>query len=123
MTAERKRALLIIIATLIFGVLIGGLGAGLMRNQKRVQPSGWRKDGKEVFVQKILDIIEADSAQTKQIRPIILETIAKIDSIQKQTDTQVHTVLDSFEVKTLPILSEEQMERLRQFHKRNRSKE
>jgi hypothetical protein len=121
MTPERKRALLMIGATLIIGILIGALGVGLWGNQSRRggKPSAsWRQEGKAVFMQRILKEANADSLQAKQMRPLMMETMASIDSLQKETDKKVHAVVDSFEEKLKPILREDQLKKLHEFHRR-----
>ncbi len=123
MTPERKRALITIITTLVIGILIGALGVGLWSKQSHgSRPAGWRENGKEAFIKKIFSVIEADSAQAKQLRPLMNETMAAIDSLQKETDREVAKVIDSFEVKLRPILSEQQMEKLKEFHRRGRER-
>ncbi len=123
MTPERKRALITIMTTLVIGILIGALSVGLWSKQSRGgRPLGWRQSGKAVFVKKIFAVIEADSAQGKQLRPLINETITQIDSLQKHTDRQVATVIDSLEVKLRPILTEKQMQQLKEFHRRGRER-
>ncbi len=120
MTTERRRTLLLLMATFITGILIGALAASLISKEIVRRPGGWRKEGKEAFVQKILAVAEADSAQAKQIRPYILETIARIDTLQKQTGSQVEAWVDSLEIKLQPLISEKQMNHLREFHRRGR---
>ena len=44
----------------------------------------------------------------------------KVDSLQKKTDHDVESVIDGFELKLTPILSQKQMEQLQQFHRRGR---
>jgi hypothetical protein len=124
MTPERKRALITILTTLVIGILIGALGVGLWskQSQRSRSSAAWRKDGKEAFVKKIFAVVEADSSQAKQLRPLLNETMAEIDSLQKQTDREVTKVLDSFEVKLRPILSEKQMQQLKEFHQRGRQR-
>ncbi len=124
MTSERKKALITILITLVVGILIGALAIGLWSKQSRGGRSsaGKRQNGKEVFVKKVLSVVEADSAQAKQLRPLIQETIGQIDSLQKHTDREVAKVVDSLEVKLLPILSEKQMQQLKEFHRRGRGK-
>jgi hypothetical protein len=125
MTSERKRALITIMATLIIGVLIGALGVGLWNKQGRSgKPlGGGRLHGKEAFVKKVLSVIEADSLQANQLRPLINETVAQIDSLQKRTDHEMKKVIDSFEVKAQPLLTEKQMHQLKEFHQRGREKQ
>jgi len=123
MTPERKRALITITTTLVIGILIGALGVGLWSRQSRGgRPPGWRQNGKEAFVKKIFSVIEADSAQVKQLRPLINETITQIDSLQKDTDREVTKVIDTFEVKVRPILTEKQMQQLKEFHRKGRER-
>lgn len=124
MTAERKKALLIITTTFLVGALIGALTMALMNRQRgggrQRGAIGWRDGGREGFIKKIMNVVEADSAQAQQIRPHILETIRQIDSLQGQTERQVHAVVDSFEMKVKPLLTPEQMDDLHRFHQRGR---
>lgn len=125
MTPERKRALLMIGATLIIGILIGALGMGLLGKQSRrggKSSATWRQEGKEVFMQRILKEANADSLQAKQMRPLMMETMASIDSLQKETDKKVHAVLNSFEEKLKPILREDQLKKLQAFHRRGKER-
>jgi hypothetical protein len=124
MTHERKRALITILATLVIGILIGALGVGLWSKQSRGgRPSGSsRQHGKEAFVKKIFSVVEADSMQAKELRPLIAETVAQIDSLQQHTDQEMKKVIDSFEVKVQPILNEKQMQQLKDFHKKGRDR-
>lgn len=124
MTPERKRALITIMTTLIIGILIGALSVGLWSKQSRGgRPSAsWRQSGKEAFIKKIFSVVEADSALAKQLRPILNETMTEIDSLQKQTDREVAKVVDSLEVKLRPILTEKQMQQLKEFHKKGRER-
>ncbi len=125
MTPERKRALITISATLIIGILIGALSIGLWNKQGGGgRPSGGQKQhGKEAFVKKIFSVIKADTATARQLRPLINETMAQIDSLQKHTDEEMGKVIHSFEVKVQPLISEKQMQQLKDFHQRGREKE
>lgn len=120
MTPERKRAIGLMIATLIIGILIGALGAGLVGRQMRKPPMAWREEGKEMFIRRLMKIAGADSAQARQIRPLMMEAIARIDTLQRHTDREVRGVIDSLEVKLKPILTEEQLKQLKEFHRRGR---
>jgi hypothetical protein len=123
MTTERKKALLMMGATLIVGILIGALSVGLWEKQSRRggKPSAsWRQEGKEVFMQRIIKEANADSIQARQMKPLMMETMARIDSLQMETDKKVRSVVDSFEEKLKPILREDQLLKLREFHRRGR---
>lgn len=124
MTHERKRALITILATLVIGILIGALGVGLWSKQSRSGRSSGssRQHGKEAFVKKIFSVVEADSMQAKELRPLINETVAQIDSLQQHTDQEMKKVIDSFEVKVQPILNEKQLQQLKDFHKKGRDR-
>ncbi|MBL7874591.1 MAG: hypothetical protein JNL53_02945 [Cyclobacteriaceae bacterium] len=124
MKPERKKALVSISITLIIGILIGGLTVGLLgRNIRGSRPqAGFQEEGRERFVQKLLEVAEADAEQAKQLRPLIYETMDKVDSLQKKTDRDVESVVDALELKLKPILSDKQMEQLQQFHRRGRGK-
>jgi len=122
MTPDRKRAIMIIAGTLTLGILIGALIMAIIGRQMRRQPAGWREEGKDAFIQRILSVADADSLQRIQMRPLILETIAKIDTLQKHTDIEVRSVVDSLAIKLRPILNESQLEQLNQFHMRNRER-
>lgn len=122
MTPERKKALITIMTTLIIGILIGALAVGLWSKQSRGGRPGGRQSGKEAFVERIFTVVEADSAQAKQLRPLINETMAQIDSLQKHTDREVSKVVDSLEVKLQPILNEKQMQQLKEFHRKGRER-
>ncbi|MEQ1584607.1 MAG: hypothetical protein ABL895_01915 [Cyclobacteriaceae bacterium] len=125
MTPERKRALLMIGATLIIGILIGVLGMGLWSKQSRrggKSSATWRQEGKEVFMQRIIKEANADSLQAKQMKPLMMETMARIDSLQNETDKNVHAVLGSFEEKLKPILREDQLKKLQEFHRKGRKR-
>jgi type II secretory pathway component PulJ len=119
MTPERKKTLWLMVAILCSGILIGALAVALV-NKTRHYRASWRKEGKEAFIQRIMGVIDADSVQAKQIRPHILDAISSIDSLQKKTDDQVHTVLAAFEKNIEPLVTEEQMEQLRRFHSKAR---
>lgn len=114
MISERKRAIWLMIATFAIGILIGALGSGLIRRQMRKAPIAWRQEGKEMFVNRLMRVAGADSTQARQIKPIMMEAIARIDTLQKHTDKGVRAVIDSLELKLKPILREEQLNQLKE---------
>lgn len=125
MTPERKKALLMILATFFVGMIAGALLLGLvgrMSDRSRKVSSGWRDGGREAFIDKILTVMEVDSSQAEEIRPLIVETMAEIDSVQAESDKSVKRILDSLEVKVQPLLTQDQLEKLKLFHRRGRVK-
>jgi hypothetical protein len=112
------RTVLILLSTLFVGILIGVFGLIFWHKQFGTPTSGeWKKYGKSAVVRKILTVVEADSDQAKQIRPMIMETFSVVDSLQKETDLKVKALFDSFEVKVKPIVSEQQLEKFRELRR------
>ncbi|MBL7856634.1 MAG: hypothetical protein JNM57_03020 [Cyclobacteriaceae bacterium] len=123
MTPERKKALILIATTFIVGIISGALILGLvMQKTNRKEKIGWREGGREAFIQKILTVMDADASQEKEIRPLIEETMTEIDSVQAHTDKKIRGIIDSLEVRVKPLLKEEQLKKLQEFHKRGRIK-
>jgi len=120
MTSERKRALILITTTLIIGILIGALGTGLFNHygDQRRGSADRRGNGREGFINKVTEVVGADPEQAKQLRPYIIDTITQIDSIQSETDRNVRSVVLSLEQKLEPVLDEDQMKKLKEFHSR-----
>jgi hypothetical protein len=58
--------------------------------------------------------------QAKQMKPLMIETMARIDSLQMETDKKVRSVINSFEEDIKPILREDQLKKLQEFHRRGR---
>ncbi len=125
MTTERKKALLMMGVTFVIGVLIGVLGTGFFarnfyhgrRPMDKKEMSG-RKRGD--FVGKIFRVVDADSLQKKAIRPILEETMTRIDTMQAKGEKAAKAALDSMKVKLDLILRPEQIERLDKFTSRIR---
>jgi Spy/CpxP family protein refolding chaperone len=120
MTPERRKTILIITGTLIIGILIGVLGTGMFA---RRHYRGDRKEmgrGREGFEKNLMRVIQADSDQVHQLRPILKESMDKIDGIQSHSREEVRAVIDSMEAKVQTILRPEQMERLKKFHEERR---
>ena len=110
-------------ATLIIGILIGALGTGLIGRELRKHPSQHARENlKKSFTERIIKAVDADPAQAEKMKPLILETTQKIDSLQKKSQEQVYGLIDSFESKVEPILSAEQMKKLQEFHRKGRER-
>jgi hypothetical protein len=122
MTFERKKAIAIMIATLIAGILIGVLGTGIFARQHYRHAGGQyfdksQRSSRYGFAEKILRVTDADSVQAKQMRPVIERTMTKIDTLQNQTNAQVRALTDSMIVELKPFLKVEQLEKLNGFTK------
>ena len=122
MTPERRKALLTMAATLVIGVVIGALATGLLARQFYHGRGGKRGEGREMregrrgtLTDRIFKIVKADSGQQKAIRPIIDQTISRLDDIEDKSNQDAYAQLDSLKARLQPILAAEQMERLSKY--------
>ena len=121
MTSERKKAIVIIVATLVVGILIGAFGTSILARQHyrggKKQADKEYRGKRQGFAQNVYRITKADDDQIKQMQPVIDETSTKIDTLQNQTEQQVAVLLDSMNQQLKPFLKAEQFERLDKFLK------
>lgn len=122
MTPERRRALLTMGATFVIGLIIGALATGIFARQFYHGREGKRGGGKEMregrrgtLTDKIFKVVKADSSQRKLIKPIIDQTIVRLDDIEDKSNNDAYAQLDSLKVRLKPILASEQMEKLEKF--------
>jgi hypothetical protein len=133
MTAERRKAIFFLGLTLIIGILIGSMLPGLFFRMRHNQ---WRDRGRndhlknerpvdrrrEGFERMIYRVTRADSAQKLAIKPILDETSAKIDELQKQSNNGISAIMDSMKIKLRPLLKDDQMKSLEDFSQKARSR-
>jgi hypothetical protein len=119
MTPERKRALLIIIATFIAGLLIGALSIGLINHNTRpsATPRVWTDQEKEAYVEGALKQLELRSDKTEEVRSIMRGTIRQIDSMRHSLDGRIRHRVDSMDNVLSGILTAEQMQLLKDYRK------
>src|SRR5579859_7224394 len=116
MTAERKKALLVVSATFVIGVLIGVLATGFFAREhyRGRDGKGGRKEIREgrrgTLTDKIFKVVKADSSQKKLMRPIIDQTISRLDEVEDKSNLDAYVALDSLRTKLKPILAADQME-------------
>jgi hypothetical protein len=120
MTTERKRALLLIGVTFIVGVIIGALATGMFARQfyfgrGRSEERKMREGRHGTLTDRIFKTVEADSSQKRLMKPIIDQTMMRIDNLEEASHKDAHIQLDSLKVKLRPILSAEQMDKLEAF--------
>lgn len=122
MTAERKKALLLMAATFVIGIAIGALATGMLARQFYHGRGGKRGEGREVregrrgtLTEKIFKIVKADAGQKKLMKPIIDQTISHLDEIEDKSNRDAYAQLDSLKVKLRPILAADQIEKLDKF--------
>ncbi len=125
MTTERRKTILIVLGTLLIGILIGVLGSGFYARKHYAGPGPrgeMPRGARQGFAKKLIRMVEADSAQAKAMKPILEETMSKIDAIQSHSREDTQKVIDSLEVKLQTVLRSEQLEKLKKFHQENRKK-
>ena len=124
MNTIRRRSILILIATLIFGIILGLLiPAAINKIGRRAQERSSHSSGdgshrRHRFVSTLHQVLKPDSVQSRQIKPVMQWAAARIDSIEMSANTQVEAVFDSISIRLTPVLNEEQRERLEDFHHR-----
>lgn len=122
MTGERRKALLMMGATFVMGLIIGALTTGLLARQFYHGRGGFRGERREMkegrrgtLTDKIFKIVKADSGQKKLMRPIIDQTIARLDEVEEKSNQDAYAQLDSLKAKLGSILAKDQMEGLGKF--------
>ncbi len=122
MTAERRRAVITISATLIIGILIGLLASGLWGRKyygQRKEQS--HNEMKMTFEKKLLNVVDANEDQIKILQPILKETFAHIDSLQHETEKEVRILLDSMDTKLKGVLRDDQFKKYKEFSSKGRN--
>jgi hypothetical protein len=122
MTQERRRALFMMGATFVIGLVIGALATGIVARQFYHDREGKRGEGREkregrrgTLTDKIFKVVKADAGQKKLMKPIIDQTMSRLDEVEEKSNNDAYAQLDSLKVKLRPILASEQMERLDKF--------
>lgn len=124
MTRERRTTILILIATLVFGILIGLLIPGFFHKHRgNIQQRGGRSDRegrskKEWFAHTINNIVQPDSEQIEKIKPITQWASQQIEAVEVSSNTRMSEILDSVKIQLQPILTEDQQKRLTEFQGR-----
>ncbi len=119
MTSERKKAILIVILTLLIGIIIGSLATGMMARQhyhgSRNERSNNRSENQMGFLKKIIKVTDADKEQEIAMKPILERTIGLLDSLQENSNQKVQEQMDAMLQKLEPILRKDQLEKLKEF--------
>jgi hypothetical protein len=122
MNKERRKSIIIIVITLVFGILLGLLIPATVHKVQRWSNAGQREllkqERKNRFTVKLMRVLEPDSTQRKQIKPSVEWAATRIESIETAANSQIESVLDSLDTRIKPVLSEDQKERLAQFRQR-----
>lgn len=125
MTSERKRAILIVILTLLVGIIIGSLATGMMARQhyngSRNELRNNRSENQMGFLKKIITVTDADKEQETTMKPILERTIGRLDSLQENSSRKAQEQMDAMLLELEPILRKDQLEKLKEFGERIKS--
>lgn len=103
---------LIITGTLLIGMILGGLLSGMIRSHFHEKwAEGPRHDR---FGRMINRIIEPDKTQAAKIQKIVDRYAPKFADQHKRHTGEMQKLVDSLNVELEPILTEEQMTRLKE---------
>lgn len=109
--SPKLRAGLMLVATLLIGVLIGFLGAGVLGQRRAERFERLRDRGG--FTEHMLGVIgPRDEAQRREIVPYLERTARSNREIIEGTRGDLAAEIDSLKVRLAPILDAEQMHRL-----------
>ena len=135
MTTDRKKAILYLSITLIIGIFIGSLIPAFygrfrhregkdMRDGKEMHGGRDRQFGnkQEWLTKTIIRIVQPDSAQAKEIRPLTARAATQLGELEKGSNERMSAIMDSLKSKLRPILNDEQNKRLEEFSSKARQR-
>ncbi len=106
----KNRPVIIIIATLIIGFVIGFLVNGYITRQKF--QSFVNQDHQIALKFRMMDIIRPDADQSKEIGPILDEYAQQVHKSMMQSRTEIQSLHEKLIGDLEPYLNPQQMERL-----------
>jgi hypothetical protein len=121
MTSERRKSVVVLAATLLIGILLGLLIPGFFNKWEKRGKGGNRghdqntEHKKDWFVGTMNRIIQPDSLQARQIKPVTEWASIEIDSLESRANHTMTIILDSVKNQLRPILTPEQQSRLDKF--------
>jgi hypothetical protein len=117
MTTQTK-TVLIIVATLVVGIIIGALGSGFVihRFARHVADARHR----EIFVEKMVGVIAPAPEQEEAIRDILTRHAEQFAELSDDFHRETSALFDSLRSELDPVLTQEQKERLEERGRRFR---
>ena len=112
------KSILVIVASLLIGMLIGALGHGAFRGHQFRRMVRLRTQGG--FVSRIEAVIQPEPAQQEAVRGILSTHARQVDEARSQFFAELHAETDSMKARLAPILTDEQKARLDEEFKRLR---
>ncbi len=118
MSIHLKTAL-ILLATLLLGIVIGALGSiAFRRHQIRSTIADLRQ--RPSFLDYTMQIIQPTETQEDTVRSILVDHHQKLRNVSIKQRRAMIALVDSMEARLQSVLTEEQMERLRQRRQKRR---
>ena len=112
------KTVLIIVATLLIGILIGALGSGFMVHRVARRMADMRH--REMFVERMVDVIDPAADQEAEVRDILTRHAEQFAAISDSFHRETSALFDSLRSELDPILTDEQKARLEERGRRVR---
>jgi hypothetical protein len=106
----KKKSIIMLIATLIIGIVIGAAGMGIFHHLKGKSAS--EIPTKEKFIQKTVHMLNPDDSQLKQIQPIIDKYSEKAYLYTKDHMALMYSNFNSMYNELMPFLNDKQKEKI-----------
>jgi hypothetical protein len=103
---------LILFVTLILGILLGTLVSGPLLIRRNL-PRHTRMGLMEHFVEHFEDVTKPDEAQRDTVLAILESYADRFADLNIQHHSEVEVLMDSLQMELSPVLTEEQLERMR----------
>jgi uncharacterized membrane-anchored protein YhcB (DUF1043 family) len=110
------KTVLIIVATLVIGILIGALGSGFMVHRFARRMADMRH--REMFVERMMEVIEPAPEQEAEVRDILTRHAEEFTKLADGFHKDTAALFDSLRSELDPVLTDEQKERLEVRHER-----
>ena len=110
------KTVLIIVATLLIGILIGALGSGFMVHRFAGRMAEMRH--RDMFVERMMELIEPAPEQEAEVRDILTRHAEEFTSLADEFHENATALFDSLLSDLDPVLTDEQKERLEERHER-----
>lgn len=115
MTLQTK-TVLIIVATLIVGIIVGALGSGFVIHRFARHMADVRH--REMFVERMVEVIDPAPEQEEAIREILTRHAEMFAELSDSFHRETSALFDSLRSELDPVLTQEQKERLEERGKR-----
>ncbi len=122
MDTKRVKSIGVIAAVLITGILLGLFIPGTLHHTKKQRSKtearkrkNRDKTSNDWFARRISRVIDADSAQMKEINRISFWANEQLDSIEQRANEQSILVMESAATRLTPFLRDDQQKSLQEF--------